>query len=113
MGPRSVSPTAPATEVGAEEMPRTRGSSSTMTTFDDSSCPLTEHLDWLRVRNAEQRVLQISLVVGGLIAWWFLSHHNQFAGMLFLFLTLSNFSSLQQLLSDEYYVTRFKAMLRH
>jgi len=54
-------------------------------------------LDWLRVRNAEQRVLQISLVVGGLMAWWFLSHHNQFAGMLFLFLTLSNFSSLQQL----------------
>ncbi|MFO0918397.1 MAG: site-2 protease family protein [Planctomycetaceae bacterium] len=53
-------------------------------------------LEWLRVRNAEQRVLQISLIVGGLMAWWFLTHHNRFAGMLFLFLTLNNFSSLQE-----------------
>jgi hypothetical protein len=44
MGPRSVMPTAPATDVGAEGMPRTFGSSSTMTTLDDRSCPLTMHL---------------------------------------------------------------------
>jgi hypothetical protein len=39
-----ATPTAPATEVGAEGMPRTFGSSSTMTTLDDRSCPLTVHL---------------------------------------------------------------------
>lgn len=53
-------------------------------------------LQWLRVRNYEACAFQISIIVGGLMAAWFLTHHEQFAGMLFLFLTLQNFSSLQQ-----------------
>lgn len=53
-------------------------------------------LEWLRLRNFEERTCQISLVVGGLMAWYFLSHHNRFAGMLFLFLAVQSFLALQQ-----------------
>lgn len=56
-------------------------------------------LEWTRLRNFETLALQISLVVGGLMAWYFLSHHNRFAGMLFLFLALQSYMSLQQIRS--------------
>lgn len=55
-------------------------------------------LEWLRIRNYEYRTLQISLIVGGLMTAFFLvGLHSTFAGMLFLFLTMQNFSTLQQL----------------
>jgi stage IV sporulation protein FB len=53
--------------------------------------------DWLRLRNGEALAVRVSLVVGGLMAWFFLSRHQQFAGLLFLFLTLQNFSALQHI----------------
>lgn len=53
-------------------------------------------LESLRLRNYETLTHQISIVVGGLIAWYFLSRGDRFAGLLFLFLTLQNFSSFQQ-----------------
>jgi stage IV sporulation protein FB len=56
--------------------------------------------EWLRIRNFEFRTAQIGLVVGGLITWYFLSRdgsHYRFAGLLFLFLTLQNFSAVQQI----------------
>lgn len=54
-------------------------------------------LDWLRVRNAESVAATIGLVVGGLIAFAFFSMHFTFGGMLFLFLAMQNFATLQQL----------------
>ncbi len=56
-------------------------------------------LEWIGLRNFEVRAMQVSLVVGGLIAWYFLSQHEheRFAGMLFLFLAMQNFMALQQL----------------
>lgn len=53
-------------------------------------------LEWTRLRDYEVRALQISLIVGGLMAWYFLSHQSRFAGMLFLFLTMQSFMTLQQ-----------------
>jgi stage IV sporulation protein FB len=53
-------------------------------------------LQWFRIRDFETRTAQVGVLVGGLMAWWFLTHHERFAGMLFLFLALQNFSTLQQ-----------------
>lgn len=54
-------------------------------------------LEWLGLRNFEVYTLQISLVVGGLMTLLFFSLHLTFPAMLFLFLTLQNISTLQQI----------------
>lgn len=54
--------------------------------------------DLLRLRTAESATLVVSFIVGGLMsAFFFVVLNNTFAGMLFLFLTMQNFATLQQL----------------
>lgn len=55
-------------------------------------------LEWSRVRNYDYVAAQVGLIVGGLMAAGFLTLGGpfQFPGMLFLFLSLQNFMTMQQ-----------------
>lgn len=56
-------------------------------------------LEWTGLRSFEMLTLRVSLVVGGLMAWYFLIRGDQFAGILFLMLAIQNLSTLQQIRS--------------
>ncbi len=63
----------------------------------DGGQVLRSVLEWARVSRFDYYAALVGLIVGGLIAFGFLNLGLQFPGMLFLFLALQNFMTVQQL----------------
>ena len=49
----------------------------------------------MRLRNPHQTATKIAIVTSGGVAWWFLSHGDTYAGLLFAFLCVNNIQTLQ------------------
>lgn len=53
--------------------------------------------EWIGIRDFDYRTAQVSLIIGGLVALGFFSLGIQFTGVMFLFLAMQNFMTMQQM----------------